>query len=121
MTGVQEPHDLPLLFLADGLVLQVYMLQLGQRTEKLHHVSMTKDGKMGQADAAKRSELPRAAVTAASWQCKGYYEATLAKSLTAYALGLGSIRIFFFNGTFHKRVCHPCKGAVLIFSVLFRF
>lgn len=80
MTGVQEPHDLSLLFLADGLVLQVYMLQLGQRMEKLHHVSMTKDGKTGQADAAMRSELPRAAVTAASWQCEGYNEATLAKS-----------------------------------------
>lgn len=50
MTGVQEPQVLSLLFLADDLVLQVHMLQLGQRTEKLNHVSMTKDGRTGQAE-----------------------------------------------------------------------
>ena len=28
---------------------------------------------------------------------------------------------FFKNGTLHKFACHPCAGAMLIFSVLFQF
>lgn len=31
------------------------------------------------------------------------------------------ISVFFLNGMFHDFTCHPCTGAVLIFSVPFQY